>query len=91
MNMEFLHDKTLAWVNENGDLCIDLLAIAVKVGAPLTTPSISHIGLLVQRYFRQIYPDIECEVDMQGNQARSGGRLRLPHFDLDHPNQIPKG
>jgi hypothetical protein len=55
-----IHDPDITRIDQDDNLTVDLLAIAVKAGAPITPQSIGHISLLVQRAFRELFPDAEC-------------------------------
>lgn len=46
----------------DGSLHIDLLALAARVGAPITPDALRLLGRMAQTYARKQWPDVECHI-----------------------------
>ena len=82
-----LHDPAITYIDEEGNLNVDLMQIARQSGAPLTPQSISKISLMVQRLMRALNPDAECHVEVLNKIDRSFDMLQIHDLDLA---SIPK-
>lgn len=90
MSNTWLHDPSITWIDADGDLCVDLMQLARKIEGTITEERIIKLSLMVQRYVRSFYPDLECRIERPNAFDRRFDTILVPKFpatDLKKPTR----
>jgi len=91
MNNTWLHDPSISTIDAEGNLRVDLTALAVKARAPLTPQTFGCLSLMVQRYFRAMNPSAECRIELPNSIETTKHGVIIPNYDTLQKKSIDKG